>query len=279
MARKCKSQGCNAVCTRRKAPFLCIECLPSLRGLPNARPDKVASQMDKLKLISTPQKRPWMRFFGRSAKTVRGTRRRRLRVKTTVAGGTSVERENLAAAKPMSQMAEMEPEESTCHIRQRHSGSHSSGSYVTDVERLPAEVLSPLLRVHGSSQAQSFFRVSVQPIAEDFQKPVTKLSGLLADNYNVLQSIIGEQSALRLLSQFSALLGYISATEALEPITAYAAACVLVSYELSGSWEDEAHDAIKGHIRSMADNNAPEVRRCMYELMDWMGSRPRRAEM
>ena len=162
--------------------------------------------MDKLKLISTPQKRPWMRFFGRSAKTFRGNRRRRLRVKTTVAGGTSVERESLAAAKPMSQMAEMEPEESTCHIRQRHSGSHSGGSYVTDVERLPAEVMSPLLRVHASSQAHSFFRVSVQPIAEDFQNPVTKLCGLLADNYNVLQSVIGEQSALRLLSQFSALL-------------------------------------------------------------------------
>ena len=81
------------------------------------------------------------------------------------------------------------------------------------------------------------------------------------------------------MSQFSTLLNYIPAAETLEPVGAYAAACVLVSHELSGSWEDEAHDAIKGHIRSMADNNAPEVRRCMYELMDWMGSRPRRAEM
>ena len=77
---------------------------------------------------------------------------------------------------------------------------------------------------------------------------------------------------MRLLSQFSALLSYIPATEALEPVAAYAAACVLVSYELVGSWEDEVYDAIKGHIRSMAGDNAPEVRRCMYELMNWMGS-------
>ena len=204
--------------------------------------------------------------------------RRRLRVKTSAAAAgmfSAVEAQRLATAEPMSQMAEVEPEESTCPIRQRHSGSHHSGADVTDFERLPAEVTSPVLRANDhapSRQAQSLFHVSVKPIADD-QKPVTRLYGLLADNYTALHLILGEQIALRLMSQFSSLLNYIPATETLEPIGAYAAACVLVSYELVGSWEDEVYDAIKGHIRSMAGDNAPEVRRCMYELTNWMGSR------
>ena len=204
--------------------------------------------------------------------------RRRLRVKTSAAAAgmfSAVEAQRLATAEPMSQMAEVEPEESTCPIRQRHSGSHHNGADVTDFERLPAEVTSPLLRANDhapSRQAQSLFHVSVKPIADD-QKPVTRLYGLLADNYTALHLILGEQIALRLMSQFSSLLNYIPATETLEPIGAYAAACVLVSYELVGSWEDEVYDAIKGHIRSMAGDNAPEVRRCMYELTNWMGSR------
>ena len=204
--------------------------------------------------------------------------RRRLRVKTSAAAAgmfSAVEAQRLATAEPTSQMAEVEPKESTCPIRQRHSGSHHSGADVTDFERLPAEVTSPLLRANDhapSRQAQSLFHVSVKPIADD-QKPVTRLYGLLADNYTALHLILGEQIALRLMSQFSSLLNYIPATETVEPIGAYAAACVLVSYELVGSWEDEVYDAIKGHIRSMAGDNAPEVRRCMYELTNWMGSR------
>lgn len=275
MPRKCNNPGCNAACTRQRAPFICVACLPSLRGLHNAGADKVAKV--KLKaFISTPQKPPWtQRAFGFS---MLREARRRLRVKTSAAAAgmfSAVEAQRLATAEPMSQMAEVEPEESTCPIRQRHSGSHHSGADVTDFERLPAEVTSPLLRANDhapSRQAQSLFHVSVKPIADD-QKPVTRLYGLLADNYTALHLILGEQIALRLMSQFSSLLNYIPATETLEPIGAYAAACVLVSYELVGSWEDEVYDAIKGHIRSMAGDNAPEVRRCMYELMNWMGSR------
>ena len=276
---KCASHGCNAVCNRRQAPFVCFECLPNMQGLNNARAYKIGEVRGKLKSITTPQMPPWMqRAIGSFRGSMIREARRRLRVKTSAAAAgmfPAVEAQRLATAEPTSQMVEVEPEESTCPIRQRHSGSHHRGTDATDFERLPAEVTSPLLRANDhapSRQAQSLFHVSVKPIADD-QKPVTRLYGLLADNYTALHLILGEQIALRLMSQFSALLNYIPATETLEPVGAYAAACVLVSYELVGSWEDEVYDAIKGHIRSMADDNAPEVRRCMYELMNWMGSR------
>jgi hypothetical protein len=122
-----------------------------------------------------------------------------------------------------------------------------------------------------------FFDIVAKPhVHADSNDNVLLLATALSKHFEKFIMLVGEVQSLRILAQISALLNYIPATASLDRVTAYAAACFIVSFELVGSWEDPLHNQMKAFVSSNISKDVKNINRCIMQLLNWMGQQSSR---